>query len=90
MITITNPKVAGFQPVFQEFKGFSCLFEVSPSRKQPGADLYPLLAEALREIYETVDLQLTIDAEMTEITALLAGLGGLVAVRRTSTKGAPA
>lgn len=33
--------------------------------------------ETLQEIYETVDLQLTIDAEMTEITALLAGLGAL-------------
>ena len=31
--------------------------------------------EALREIYKNVDLQLTVDAEMTEVTALVAGAG---------------
>jgi Ca-activated chloride channel family protein len=34
-------------------------------------------AETLREIYRTIDLQLTVEGEQTEITSLLAGLGAL-------------
>lgn len=46
-IMITNPKIAGFQPVFREFRGFSLLFD-APAGKEGAAKLYTLLYEALQ------------------------------------------
>jgi Ca-activated chloride channel family protein len=37
-------------------------------------------AESLREIYETIDLQLTVRGQQMEITALLALIGFLLAL----------
>ena len=49
MITITNPKIAGFQPIFSEFRGFSCLFEPLAGDEN-SASLYRLLHESLKKL----------------------------------------
>ncbi len=66
-----------------EVDGFSVLTQLNEQMLQEiasvtnGAYYQAGDAETLREIYRTIDLQLTVEGEQTEITSLLAGLGAL-------------
>ena len=63
-----------------EVEGFSLVTALDEVLLQQLADLtngvYYAAADAatLAEIYDSVDLQLTVEGEMTEVTALLAGI----------------
>jgi len=66
-----------------EVDGFNILTQLNEGTLQDIARLtngiyyYAKDEESLAEIYENIDLQLTVDGEKTEITALLAGMGML-------------
>lgn len=67
-----------------EVDGFSILSQLNEKPLQDIANLtngsyyHAEDAEALQEIYENVDLQLTIDGQKMEVTAIIAGIGLLL------------
>ena len=66
-----------------ELDGFNILTQLEEQSLQQIADLTngeyfnATSAESLDEIYQNIDLQLTVDGEKVEVTALFAGLGML-------------
>ena len=80
-VRIYTVGIGSKEGVVLQTKGFSVLTQLNETALQAiasmtnGSYYYAENETALREIYENVDLRLTINGEKTEITAILAGLG---------------
>ena len=66
-----------------QIDGFNIVTQLNETSLQEIANLtngeyfHAADADALQEIYDTIDLQLTVEGETTEITSVLAGIGAL-------------